>query len=326
MKKFLALILCVLCIALPSVACQKPQDDKFTLACPDGAPAISAFAISSNENIDTTVYASSDAVGAITALMSAGEVDFAILPINVATKTEKSGYTMLGVLTHGNLYGISKTETNLEVNDLKGKKVGTIQIGAVPGFTIKSTLNNNGIQFVSSASELNANNVLISGLDANKDAIINALDNSIVDVAIVAEPMCSMITANANYKKCFALHDLYGSYPQAVLMVKNSVLANNTKVVKEVMKAFSNFAYENASGAEIVSFINANMNNGATSTLKPVALSSNAIAGSNIRFSLAKNEKQSVLNYISDLKSFNTALGTVVDDVDDSFFYGGDIN
>lgn len=326
MKKILALILCALCVVTMSVACQKPEDSKFTLACPDGAPAISAFAISENENIDTTVYSSSEAVGAITALMSAGQVDFAILPINVATKTAKSGYTMLGVLTHGNLYGISKNETNLDVNGLKGKKIGTIQIGAVPGFTIKSTLNNNGIQYVLDVSQLNANNVFISGLDANKDAIVNALDASIVDVAIVAEPMCSMIVSSGNYNKCFALHELYGNYPQAVLMVKNSVLANNESAVKEVMRSFSSFEYENASGAQIVNFINANMNNGATSTFKPVALSFNAIAGSNIRFSLAKNEKQNVLSYINDLKDFNTGLGSVVEDVDDSFFYGGDID
>ena len=46
MKKILALILCALCVVTTAVACQKPEDSKFTLACPDGAPAISALAIS----------------------------------------------------------------------------------------------------------------------------------------------------------------------------------------------------------------------------------------------------------------------------------------
>ena len=154
MKRILALVLCLICISIPCSACKEPQDN-FTLVCPDGAPAISAFALKDVESVETTVYASEDAVGAITALMSDGEVDFAILPINVATKNAKYGYTMLGVLTHGNLYGISKTETNLDVNGLKGMKIGTIQIGAVPGFTIKSAISNNGIQYVQSESERN---------------------------------------------------------------------------------------------------------------------------------------------------------------------------
>lgn len=325
MKKFLALVLSLLCLVLPCVSCSEPNVD-FTLVCPDGAPAMSAYAIGDKDNVDTTVYASGDAVSAITALMSGGDVDFAILPVNLATKNAKFGYTMLGVLTHGNLYGISKTETNLTVNGLKGKKIGTIQIGAVPGFTIKSALKNNAIDFVLNESELSSNNVFITGLDANKDAIVNALDSNVVDVAIVAEPMCSMITSTGDFNKCFALHELYGSYPQAVLMVKNSVLESNEKAVKEVLRAFSSFSFENTSGAQIVDFVNSNMNNGATSTLKPVALTKSAIEGSNIRFSLAKDEKANVLAYIEDLKSFNTALGSVVDDVDDSFFYDGDLN
>ena len=35
MKKILALILCALCVVTTAVACQKPEDSKFTLACPD---------------------------------------------------------------------------------------------------------------------------------------------------------------------------------------------------------------------------------------------------------------------------------------------------
>jgi ABC-type nitrate/sulfonate/bicarbonate transport system substrate-binding protein len=78
--------------------------------------------------------------------------DVCVLPVTAASKLLGSGekYEMLGVVTHGNLYLISKdgeqvTAENIE--DLKGKTVGVLQINQVPGLTLKTVLKKYGVEY-----------------------------------------------------------------------------------------------------------------------------------------------------------------------------------
>lgn len=123
---------------------------------PDGAPALALAKLMSEENTFSQTALTYNIVEAekIVALVS-GEnpvADICILPVNAASKLLGSGqkYKMLGTVTNGNLYILSKdgehlTAENLSV--LKGKTVGVINLANVPGLTLKIVLNKYDIPY-----------------------------------------------------------------------------------------------------------------------------------------------------------------------------------
>lgn len=78
--------------------------------------------------------------------------DICVLPLNMAVKLLGGGqnYKLLGTLTHGNLYIVSKSGvklTSANMSELRGKTVGVIMLAAVPGLTFKVILNEYGIVY-----------------------------------------------------------------------------------------------------------------------------------------------------------------------------------
>lgn len=126
---------------------------------PDGAPALALAGLMagevSTENVAEQInYHVVDASTIQTYVTGANPAaDICILPVNLAANLLGSGekYTMLGTVTHGNLYIISAktgeqiTAENIEV--LRGKTVGVVNLAAVPGLTFKLILNKYGIEY-----------------------------------------------------------------------------------------------------------------------------------------------------------------------------------
>jgi ABC-type nitrate/sulfonate/bicarbonate transport system substrate-binding protein len=79
--------------------------------------------------------------------------DICVLPSNAASKLlgSNANYTMLGTVTNGNLYIVSSKTTALNssnlASELKGKKVGVVNLSAVPGLTFKLILKKYGIKY-----------------------------------------------------------------------------------------------------------------------------------------------------------------------------------
>ncbi len=128
----------------------------YTVCAPDGAPALSlASALADGDAHFGYQIVKADTIAAqVTNQDAAKNADFCILPSNAAAKQLGTGesYTMLGVVTHGNLYFIRSntslpelTAENLSV--LVGKKVGVIQLNNVPGLTFKAVLGKAGVPF-----------------------------------------------------------------------------------------------------------------------------------------------------------------------------------
>ncbi len=125
---------------------------------PDGAPALALAKLMAEENTfsQTSVVYNivSNNINVLSAMVC-GEnpaADICILPVNAASKLLGSGakYKMLGTVTNGNLYILSKdgetlTKDNLSL--LKGKTVGVINLANVPGITLKIILNKYGIPY-----------------------------------------------------------------------------------------------------------------------------------------------------------------------------------
>lgn len=120
---------------------------------PDGAPALALAGLMAGE-VDTGYVANTinyhivNASTIQTHVTGANpDADICILPVNLAANLLGSGekYTMLGTVTHGNLYIISaktgKQITVDNISELKGKTVGVVNLAAVPGLTFKLILN-----------------------------------------------------------------------------------------------------------------------------------------------------------------------------------------
>ncbi len=134
---------------------------QYKVFMPDGAPALSLAQLMKN---DTDVYngatfnytvVAADTIGAIA---KSGEADICILPSNAASKLLGNGqtYQMLGAVTNGNLFLLSKNQTkinSLNINSLRGKTVGVVNLANVPGLVFKAVLNDNNVKYKDMAQE-----------------------------------------------------------------------------------------------------------------------------------------------------------------------------
>ncbi len=122
---------------------------EITVCMPDGAPALAlAKMMRDDTDSDGVTYKVVDS-GSISAQVTysdeAKNADLCVLPITAASKLLGSGekYIMLGTVTHGNLYLISKDGeaiTAENISSLQGKKIGVLQMNNVPGLTLKTVL------------------------------------------------------------------------------------------------------------------------------------------------------------------------------------------
>lgn len=135
----------------------KPQT--LSVYAPDGAPAlalaglmagaidVSGAAEAINYNIVNATTIKTYVTGESPA------ADICILPVNLAANLLGTGekYSMLGTVTHGNLYILSaKTEEEItadNISSLRGKTVGVINLAEVPGLTLKLILNKYNIEY-----------------------------------------------------------------------------------------------------------------------------------------------------------------------------------
>ena len=159
MKK-IGIALAGLLLAVGCCACSAPNETQadVNVYMPDGAPALALAGLMAADTADDGVnYRVVDAkliASKVTNKDGAKNADLCVMPITAASKLLGSGeaYTMLGAVTHGNLYLLStdknaKIESADKLGALLGKKVGTIQINNVPGLTLKLLLKKNGVKY-----------------------------------------------------------------------------------------------------------------------------------------------------------------------------------
>ena len=129
---------------------QTIENKTFSFVVPDGAPALAiAKFINEEQNFISGATFNYSVVNAenIGGYMSGaiGSADFIIMPINSATLNHNDNYKMVSVITHGNLYLVSKTPF---ITGLVGKRVGVMGgEGKVPDLTLKIILKNNGLNY-----------------------------------------------------------------------------------------------------------------------------------------------------------------------------------
>ena len=321
-----ALAMAVTFFAALSFGCvKKDAEGSIKVVAPDGAPALAiAKLIGENQNFGYeksqflySVVASSDIGGA----MIKGEGDIMVMPVNAASKLYKSNqedaYKMAGVITHGNLYIMSREELSLE--NLKGKVIGVIGEGLVPDLTLKATLTKNNIPFETGDTPIEGKAVLRYFADAS--ALMPMLKQKVLSVGLLPEPAATKLSSSVapEYSFRLDLQELYNpsgkTYPQAVIMVKTSVIKKYPTIIgdiKSALEGVNGWIKENVETA--VNYVNGALKDGVTPSLSAANLSAQAIDGCKIYFEDSASAKTSVKAYLDDLIAISAKSAAAVPD------------
>lgn len=302
----------------------------YTVAMPDGAPALAAARLMVEDmqfgvEVNYTVVNSN----AITQQVSGGVADICILPVNAAVQLAGSGetYSLLGTVTHGNLYMLSAKhpDEQITVSNLKnlvGKTVGCIQLSSFVGNVFKIILEDNDIPYtvVESVSDAKSDSVNLINIAEPSTGITPAAE---FDYMIGAEPLVTAKTTAAPALKIVGdIQALYGEngFPQAVMLAKNSVIEQNSEFIADFISAVEEnaewIASDDADMTAIVNAINANYG-GATSSLNANNLNSTVISRCAIEFVSATECRQEITGFIDKLEAVTGTTLTIAD----KFFY-----
>ena len=310
-------------------ACKKKQDD-ISVYLPDGAPAIALAGAMHEDTANDGVCYNVVKADVITSCVSyeneSKNADICVLPVSAASKILGSGerYKLMATLTHGNLYLISKNGETLYTKDnlttLIGKKVGVLQMNAVPGLTFKATLDKYQIPY---AEWKNTDEIKTDAVNLKAVADMGA-ESGDLDCYLVAEPQASVFVKKSGYTLVGDLQSLYGGekgYPQAVAVVKSSLLQEKETSVKEVFSRIEQSCAwaKTASGDKIVSAVNAHMADESQETsLKAPLLTADVLARCGVRYESAYAEKETIRVFLTALKGVNA---NAVGEIADGFFW-----
>jgi len=314
---------------LSFTSCKKDDipAEEITVYMPDGAPALALAGLMSQDTLgDGVTYRVVNAAQIAATTTNADReknADLCVMPINAAAKLhgESGEYTMLGAVTHGNLYMIEVLTANDVVppepifegytaenlSTLIGKKVGVLQINNVPGLTFKAVLNKHGIpwQEMTSAGSVAVDKVnLVALTDASAVTSVSA------KCFVIAEPAATAQAKN-NFSIVGDLQSLYGGengYPQAVLLAKTELVESKSAWLKEFAVKVQESAVwlASASGNEVVAAVNAHMADAdMTTSLKAPLLTADVLGRCGVRFAYAGDIKDEATAFLEDLITVN---------------------
>ena len=263
---------------------------------PDGAPSLSMVSLMADDykiGGVTTKYkiVGSDKIGGLVANKQA---DLAVLPLNLATKVCGDAYQILSVMTWGNLYILGKSGN---LNDIIGNNLYVINLNNVPGLTTRLMLEKENISY--SLTEQKSDNIKLVATTANE--VIGGFLSDKMKYAVVAEPAVTKIMSKVSGLSVVGdMQEIYGEYPQSVLVVKKKLL-NNEKMQKLIAKLSQNSDYLQNNLNNVYKTIEKHLEKGLVSAFTE-NLNTTIIARCNVNFKLAINEQEKINNYISNLK------------------------
>lgn len=298
-KKSMALLCATICAvgcAVGVTACQKDGMDKeITVYMPDGAPALAMAGLMVKDTAEDGIsyyVTKADAIASkVTYKEEEKNADFCVMPLNAASKLlgDGSRYVMLGAVTHGNLYIVSKEETiytRENLSSLVGKKVGVLQINNVPGLTFKTVLNGLGLAW---AEVTNDGTMYENKVNLLPIADATAVGSVEADCFVIAEPAAT-VQAKKGYNIVGDLQALYGGengYPQAVLVAKKEMTESHSvwtnDFVEDVIDSME--WLKTATGEQVASAINGHLDDTLQeSSLKAPLLTTEVIGRCGVRY------------------------------------------
>lgn len=322
-NKFLPLALCG--VLLSSVFAFSSCDDgeQVRVYAPDGAPALALAKLMHEDSADDGIeYVVTDAIS-ISTFVTGGEADVCILPVNQASILPEVGseYQMVGLATHGNLYLLSADDTQYtrdNVDELKGKTIGTIKLNDVPGLTLRATLSD--LQVAYSLSEPSADSVYLRAATP-----LEAKPEGTADLYLLPEPQVS-IKLNDFLGQLFLVGDLqtlYGGdvgYPQAAVVAKKQFVQNSPEKLATIIDGLTGADdyLSTASIAEICDGVSAHREEGLSANFTKETLTRAGILRSNVRFETSANCREKVDAFLQKLSQID---GTKAQPARENFYY-----
>ena len=312
-------------LTLTFVACDEQINDpqSYTMVAPDGAPALAISQLmAKNMQFDNSftykVVGANDIKNHVVGNLNQ-HADFALLPVNLASLLLGSGdeYKMVAVVTHGNLYFLSKNSSQVTADNAKtlfqGKTIAVVNLSAVPGLTTKALLKKVGLTYTENPAEKSSKNVYLKGIDGTQIAVSLNGENA-VDYVVAPEPAVSTITGKAPViKKVGALHDIYGRYPQAVLVVKSEIVQKDIALVQKVVEAMQGATnYIKANTQEATDAVANHLPQGTTPSLNATNTTPASIDGCGIDVKTMDEQMlQQIKTYINDIIAVNPSSAKV---------------
>lgn len=330
MKKFLAFlfsaVLGIAC-AVGAAGCGK-DSGKIKVFAPDGAPALSLYALSGEEYADFTVSVVNASTITNYVTGRSPKADFAILPVNSAVKELGDGkfYRMLGTVTHGNLFILKKAtgeliETSDDLSKLVGKTVGVINLANVPGLTFKTILTENGIEFKELKDGAAPVDDMVNLISVDAENVLPS--NTTCDYFVAPEPAVSTKVKATEGKLSVAgsLQTLYGGengYPQAVAVAKVSVISKNKAIIDKFLTALEEASglllSESVTAEEVVATVSGWLVGDLKPTFTSANLSKAVIENCGISFVPSQSCKEEVSAYMQKVNALSdNAFGTPAD-------------
>jgi len=292
--------------------------DTIEVYAPDGAPALAlakliAEDMQFEQNVNYTIVSPSNISNTITL----NTADLAILPINAASKLALDGtkYKMLSVNTHGNLFIIGK-EAKASLGDLKGKVLGVIGQALVPDLTLQYILKSNDIDYIQGDEET-AGKVTLKYY-ASATELIPAIASGSISYGLLPEPAMTMaLSMISGSQLLFDLQEEWGvnSYPQAVLLAKTSLIESQPEFITSFLSAMKdNEQWLPLNINDGVLAINAQVEEGATPSLVADKITAQVITNCHIEVVNALASKQSVIDYLTAIKTIADNSANIVGD------------
>ncbi|MDE6201469.1 MAG: ABC transporter substrate-binding protein [Clostridiales bacterium] len=314
-------------LVLPLTACGGDGDkDTVHVYMPDGAPAISLAALmdSGYDGFDFTVVPSDEIAGVV----SARTADMAIMPIDAAAKLYNSGtdIVMLSVNTHGNLYMVGGQE-NVELDDLKGKKLGVIGQGSVPDNVLRMLLKDADIDSEISEDAV-AGKVALTYNAAT--TLIPMFKRGELDYILLGEPAVTTAVNATGGKIAMDMQAQWeeafdGQFPQACLVAKGSLAKNRKSDVNKFLNAVKKSdGWAELNPEQALKAVEDNMKKGNQTTLQ--TLNATIVKRCNISAvsaSDSRNECNAYFEKLHELTAYGLGTPVLAKVPDDKFYYKG---
>jgi len=224
MKRLITILL-----SLILVACQaKPLEwESLTIVSPKGAPAIALVPLL-QENLDSIEFV--DGTDILSAELIKGEKDVIIAPVNLGaalSKKESNPYRLYGIVTWGNLYLVSNSDTTL----LSDEAIAIFGEQAVPGLVFNAVKDQLSINPIATAFN--------SVTEVQGQLIAKSFN-----LGLMAEPLVTSTIAKgktletplnlsvyADLQALWQSKTGYENYPQAAIFIKADISEEKLKQV-----------------------------------------------------------------------------------------------
>ncbi len=192
--------------------------------------------LAGGDTLELQAVASADAMAA---KLVAGELDAAVLPVNLAAKLYASGlpYRLAAVVGMGMVSVVTTDPEIRTFEDLKGREVHVAGQGATPEYLIRT---------IAEARGLEPDRDLILAFRLPYPEIAASLVAGRISLAVLPEPFTTQaLMGNPSVRVPFSLDQLWAEatgrpgYPMSVLVIRDSLIRDRAASVRAVLDAYA---------------------------------------------------------------------------------------